>query len=159
VGRDLVIPRAYVSHGFRSAAQDVATERLGPRGREDARLALDRETRAHRPSRLDRMIEAQLDAQGRIRVAHLRAPDRSPELTDALKARARELKRLGLATEIGRNIFQFEPGWQDGLKAMELHLDIRKALVRARTHDLARGLADPARQLSKALKLPPGLDR
>ncbi len=156
-GRDLVIPRDYVSHGLRSAAQDIATERLGPRGRGDARLALERQTRTHGPTRLDRIIANQLDAEGRIRVAHLQAPDRSPELTDALKARAHELKRLGLATEIGRNIYQFEPGWQDGLKAMELHLDIRKALVRARTQDLARGLADPARQLSKALKL--GLDR
>lgn len=158
-GRDLVIPREYVSHGFRAAAQDIATERLGPRGRDDARLALEREARAHRPSRLDRMIEGQLDERGRIRVAHLEAPDRSPELTDALKARAHELKRLGLATETGRSVFQFEPGWRDGLKAMELHLDIRKALVRSRTQDLARGLADPPRQLSKALKLPPGLDR
>lgn len=151
-GRDLVIPREYVSHGFRSAAQDIATERLGPRGRDDARLALEREARAHHPSRLDRMIEGQLDAQGRVRLAHLQAPDRSPEVTDALKARAQELKRLGLASEIGRNIFQFEPEWQGRLKAMELHLDIRKALVRSRTQE-------PARQLSKALKLPPGLDR
>lgn len=151
-GRDLVIPREYVSHGFRSAAQDIATERLGPRGRDDARLALEREARAHRPSRLDRMIEGQLDDQGRIRLAQLQAPDRSPEVTNALKARAQELKRLGLATEVGRNIFQFEPEWQGRLKAMELHLDIRKALVRSRTQD-------PARQLSKALKLPPGLDR
>lgn len=151
-GRDLVIPREYVSHGFRSAAQDIATERLGPRGRDDARRALEREARAHRPSRLDRMIAGQLDEQGRVRLAHLQAPDRSPEVTDALKARAQELKRLGLATEIGRNIFQFEPEWQGRLKAMELHLDIRKALVRSRSQE-------PARQLSKALKLPPGLDR
>jgi hypothetical protein len=158
-GRDLVIPREYVSHGFRSAAQDIATERLGPRGRDDARLALEREARAHRPSRLDRMIEGQLDAQGRVRLAHLQAPDRSPEVTDALKARAQELKRLGLATEIGRNIFQFEPEWQGRLKAMELHLDIRKGLVRARAQDLSRSLSDPARQMSKALKLRPGLDR
>jgi len=157
-GRDLVIPREYVSHGFRSAAQDIATERLGPRGRDDARLALEREARAHRPSRLDRMIEGQLDEQGRVRLAHLQAPDRSPDVTDALKARAQELKRLGLATEVGRNIFQFEPDWRDRLKAMELHLDIRKALVRSRTQDLTRGLADPARQMSKALKLP-GLAR
>ena len=98
------------------------------------------------------MIEGQLDGQGRIRLAQLQAPDRSPEVTNALKARAQELKRLGLATEVGRNIFQFEPEWQGRLKAMELHLDIRKALVRSRTQD-------PARQLSKALKLPPGLDR
>jgi hypothetical protein len=80
-------------------------------------------------------------------------------MTDALKARAQELKRLGLATEIGRNIFQFEPEWQGRLKAMELHLDIRKGLVRSRTQDLSRGLSDPARQMSKALKLPPSLDR
>lgn len=158
-GRGLVIPREYVSHGFRSAAQDIATEHLGPRGRHDARLALEREARAHRPSRLDRMIEGQLDAQGRVRLAHLQALDRSPEVTDALKARAQELKRLGLASEIGRNIFQFEPEWQGRLKAMELHLDIRKGLVRARTQDLSRSLSDPARQMSKALKLPPGLDR
>jgi hypothetical protein len=152
-GRDLVIPREYVSHGFRSAAQDIATERLGPRGRDDARLALEREARAHRPSRLDRMIEGQLDEQGLVRLAHLQAPDRSPEVTDALKARAQELKRLGLATEVGRNIFQFEPEWRDRLKAMELHLDIRKALVRSRTLDLARGVTDPARQMSKALNV------
>jgi hypothetical protein len=42
---------------------------------------------------------------------------------------------------------------------MELHLDIRKGLVRARTQDLSRSLSDPARQMSKALKLTPGLDR
>lgn len=152
-GRDLVIPRDYVSHGFRSAAQDVATERLGPRGRDDTRLALERLARMHGPTRLDRIIEGQLDEKGRIRVAHLRAPDRSPELTDALKARAYELKRLGLANEVSRNIFQLDPGWRDALKAMELHLDIRKALVRARTQDLSRDLADPARKMSKNLRL------
>jgi hypothetical protein len=158
-GRDLVIPRDYVSHGFRGAAQDVATERLGPRGRADARLALERETRIHGPTRLDRLIANQLDDQGRVRIAHLSAADRSPMLSDALKARARELKRLGLAAEVSRNVLRFEPGWREALKAMELHLDIRKALVRARSADLARSPPDPARHLSKALKLPPGLDR
>jgi hypothetical protein len=42
---------------------------------------------------------------------------------------------------------------------MKLHLNIRKSLVRSPAQDLARGLADPARQMSKALKLPLGLDR
>jgi hypothetical protein len=32
------------------------------------------------------MIEEQLDDQGRVRLAHLQAPDQSPELTNALKA-------------------------------------------------------------------------
>jgi type IV secretory pathway VirD2 relaxase len=152
-GRDLFLPREFVSHGFRSIARDVATERLGARGRGDERLALERETRAHRPTRLDRMIAAQLDMNDRVRAAELEAPNRAVEVTDALKARAHELRRLGLATEVRRNVFELSPGWQDALKAMELHLDIRKSLIRSRRQDLAR---TAERQLSKALRLPLG---
>jgi hypothetical protein len=153
-GRDLVIPREFVSHGFRSAARDAATERLGERGRDDARRALERESLVHGPSRLDGMIAGQLDEARRIRLARLQATDRSPEMENALKARAQELKRLGLAVEVGRNIFQFEPGWRDALKAMELHLDIRKSLMRARTQDLARQF-EQTQKLSRALRLGP----
>jgi hypothetical protein len=153
-GRDLVIPRQFVSHGFRSAARDAATERLGPRGRDDARRALERDALVHGPSRLDGMIAGQLDEERRVRLARLQAPDRSPEMENALKARAQELKRMGLAVEVERNIFQFEPGWRDALKAMELHLDIRKSLMRARTQDLQQKL-DQSLKLSRALRLGP----
>ncbi|MEJ0022854.1 MAG: hypothetical protein WDN76_05015 [Alphaproteobacteria bacterium] len=153
-----MIPRDYVSHGFRSAARDAATERLGERTRQDGREALDRETRAHRVTSLDRMIENQLDANGRISIAHLHAPNRSPEVTDALKARAHELKRLGLANEIRRNVLSFAPDWENSLTAMEQHLDIRKSLMRVRAQDLARGV-DAARSISKGPRTPPGLDR
>lgn len=153
-GRDLVIPREFVSHGFRSAARDAATERLGPRGRGDARRALERDALVHGPSRLDCMIAGQLDDERRVRLARLRAPDRSPEMDNALKARAQELKRMGLAVEVERNIFQFEPGWRDALKAIELHLDIRKSLMRARTQDLQRKL-DQTLKLSRSLRLGP----
>ncbi|HVK81064.1 MAG TPA: type VI secretion protein, partial [Verrucomicrobiae bacterium] len=40
-GNDLVIPRDYVSHGFRERAEGLATEILGPR---------------HEPDRLDRAV-------------------------------------------------------------------------------------------------------
>jgi len=153
-GRDLVIPREFVSHGFRSAARDAATETLGLRGRDDARRALEREALTHGPSRLDGMIAGQLDEDRRVRLARLQASDRSPEMENALKARAQELKRMGLAVEIERNIFQFEPGWRDALKAMELHLDIRKSLMRARTQDLAQKL-DQTLKLSRSLRLGP----
>jgi len=153
-GRDLVIPREFVSHGFRSAARDAATERLGPRGRDDARRALERDALVHGPSRLDGMIAGQLDEERRVRLARLQAPDRSPEIENALKARAQELRRMGLAVEVERNIFQFEPGWRDALKAMELHLDIRKSLMRARTQDLQRKL-DQTLKLSRGLRLGP----
>jgi type IV secretory pathway VirD2 relaxase len=146
-GRDLFIPREYVQHGFRNAARDVATERLGRRGRDDERHALRRLALAHRVTRLDRMIEQQLGPDRRVRIAKLRAPYRAPDVTEALKRRAHELRRLGLAHEIERNVLQFEPGWLDGLKAMEMHLDIRKAMMRDRMgdRDRSRGF-DPGRQ-------------
>lgn len=148
-GRDLIIPRDFVQHGFRDAARDAATERLGARSRDDARRALQREAIHHGPTRLDRLIEAQLDSRRQIRVAELAAPNRSADMTDALKTRARELKNLGLAIEVRRNVLQFEPGWRDALKAMELHLDIRKSLMQARTLEVSRASASPARSLGK----------
>lgn len=48
----------------------------------------------------------------------------------------------------------FEAGWRDGLKAMELHLDIRKSLIRARTQDLQKKL-DQTLKLSRSLRLGP----
>lgn len=155
-GRDLIIPREFVSHGFRSAARDAATERLGERGRDDLRRSLEREARTHGPSRLDHWIAGQLGEDNRVRLARLRAPDRSPEVENALKTRAQELKRLGLAHEVERNIFEFEPGWRDALKAMELHLDIRKSLMRARMQEMQRSL-ERTRDVARSLKL--GLDR
>jgi hypothetical protein len=144
-GRDLVIPKEFVQHGFRNAAREAATGRLGPRTGDDERQALQREAVTHGPTRLDTLIAGQLDQNRQVRIAELRAPNGSPDMTDALKARARELKNLGLAHEVRRNVLSFEPGWRDALKAMELHLDIRKSLMQARAKDIARTLASPAR--------------
>lgn len=135
-GRDLIIPREFIQHGFRSAARDVATERLGTR--EDNRLALHREVRAHRPTRLDQWIADQLDKDGKVRIADLRSPSGDAAATDSMKARAHELRRLGLATEVRRNVLQFAPNWRDGLKGLELHLDIRKSLMQSRAIEAAR---------------------
>jgi len=156
-GRDLMIPREFVQYGFRNAARDAATARLGARTRDDERQALQREALAHRPTRLDAIIASQLDNERRVRIAELRAPNKSPDMEDALKGRAHELKRLGLAVEERRNALRFEPGWRDALKAMEMHLDIRKSLMQARAQDAVQRLSDPARQPAKGLRLPFGL--
>jgi hypothetical protein len=153
-GRDLIIPREFVQHGFRNAARDAATQSLGSRTRDDARRALQREAIAHGPTRLDGLIEAQLDKKREIRVAELAAPNGSPDMTDALKTRARELKNLGLAREVRRNVLQFEPGWRDALKAMELHLDIRKSLMQARVQEAARAMNAPSRRAEKDSRFP-----
>lgn len=137
-GQDLVLPKDFIRHGMREIARDVATEQLGRRSPADERLALEAEIIRHAPTRLDRLIAAQLAEDGRARVARLTAPNGDPALTRAVKARAKELTRLGLATEIkrrgfGDKVLAFEPDWQDRLKAMELHINIRKRLMAERS--------------------------
>ena len=83
------------------------------------------------------MIDGQRDPAGRIRVANLEAPNKDPALTQALKARTRELERMGLARSIGRNVFELAPDWRERLSAMERHLDIRKQVM-ARRLEVAR---------------------
>ena len=60
-GRDLVIPRAYLAHGMRNRAAEVATELLGERTVEQAREARLKEVEAERFTSLDRMIERHLE--------------------------------------------------------------------------------------------------
>lgn len=127
-GQDLVIPKDVIRHGFRNIARDVATEWLGARTRDQAREALEREVMRHAPTRLDRMIADQLPEGASIRVSRLAAPDGDRAVTRALRARARELAGMRLAAETKRGVLTFEPDWQDRVKAMELHLDVRKRL-------------------------------
>lgn len=150
-GKDLILPKDFVRHAFRDIARDVATEWLGPRSPADERLALQNEVIRHAPTRLDRLIAGQLPESGQVRVAKLEAPNGDPALTQALKARAKELARLGLATEVKRNVLAFQPDWQDRLTAMELHLDVRKRLMLERTLQRQAELDPLAKQLSRGL--------
>jgi hypothetical protein len=127
-----MLPREFVKHGLREIARDAATERLGPRTRGDENAALLREARAHRPTRLDALLARHV-REGKLAIATIEAPNRDPAVTQALKLRARELQRLGLASEPRRNVLQMNSDWRERLKAMELHLDIRKGLMRERT--------------------------
>lgn len=131
-GQDLVIPKDFIKYGFSGIARDVATESLGRRSPADERRALDREVLRHGPTRLDRMIAQQLPEDRTVRVASLEAPNGDPSTTRALKERVRELERMGLASEVRRNVLAFRLDWRDRLQAMEMHLDIRKRVVHER---------------------------
>jgi type IV secretory pathway VirD2 relaxase len=136
-GQDLIIPKDFIKYGMSGIARDVATEWLGRRSPADERRALDREVIRHAPTRLDRMIANQLPEDRTVRIAALEAPNGDLATTRALKDRARELQRMGLADEVKRNVLRFQAGWQDRLRAMELHLDIRKNLMAERTQSRA----------------------
>jgi len=149
-GQELVLPKDFIKHGFRSLARDVATEWLGRRTPAQERSALDRETRRHGPTRLDAMIEAQAH-DGRIRAADFAAPNGDAALQQALKARLLELERLGLAEQKTRGLFELSAGWRDSLKAMELHLDIRKRVVKDRVERALAQQQQTVRQIRKGL--------
>ncbi len=156
-GQDLILPKDFVRHAFRDIARDVATEWLGPRSPADERLTLEAEIIRHAPTRLDRMIADQLPEDGRVRVAKLEAPNGDPALTQAVKARAKELARLGLATEeknwgLGAKVLAFQPDWQDRLKAMELHLNVRKRLMVERTAQRQAELERAMRRLARGVE-------
>ncbi len=150
-GQDIFIRKDFIKYGFSGIARDVATEALGQRSSADERRALDREVIRHGPTRLDKMLAQQLPEDRTIRLASLEAPNGDPSMTRALKERARELQRMGLASEVRRNVLRFEPGWRDSLNAMELHLDVRKALMQTRAQEAARAMAAPVRGGIKGL--------
>jgi hypothetical protein len=126
-GARLSLPDTFIKHSFREIARDVATERLGPRTPDDERQALDREVRAPRLTRFDKLIGDRLDPAGKVRMATLGKGVPDPGLTALLKARVTELSRLGLTQEIKRGVFAFAPDWQARLRALELHADIRRS--------------------------------
>ncbi|GIK48517.1 MAG: hypothetical protein BroJett013_12140 [Alphaproteobacteria bacterium] len=145
-GVELIIPREYVSHGLREAARDVATDRIGARGREDERLRLEREAHAQSYNRLDQAIETELGKNSEILVQRL-GKGRDPAFADALKARARELARIGLAKETRRNVIRFEVDWTERLKAMRA-IDVRRELARAKLYEKSMGrVAGEVREL------------
>jgi len=128
-GPELVIPRDYVGRGLRHAARDVATEMLGNRGPDDERLALERETRAARHTRLDQLLEAEIKANGLVRIQAV-GRKVEPVLRAAMRNRVRELAHMGLAREEKRDRFRFQPGWSDRLHQIGRGLDIRRRLGR-----------------------------
>ncbi|UPT63038.1 MAG: DUF3363 domain-containing protein [Hyphomonadaceae bacterium JAD_PAG50586_4] len=132
-GTELLLPREYVSHGLREAARDVATGILGERSIADERLKLEREAQAHSLNRLDRALEQELNAAREVRLQDL-GREQSPEFANALRARARELERMGLAQEVRRNVLKLERDWLERLEAAR-PLDIRRELTRARLYE------------------------
>jgi type IV secretory pathway VirD2 relaxase len=136
-GVELVLPREYVAHGLREAARDVATERLGERSIADERLRLEREVEGRGFNRLDRAIEQELSERGEVLVQSL-GRGRDAAFANAMKARAQELARIGLAKEVRRNVLRFERDWKERLEASTA-LDVRRELARGRLYEPRMG--------------------
>ncbi|PKP79811.1 MAG: conjugal transfer protein TraI [Alphaproteobacteria bacterium HGW-Alphaproteobacteria-18] len=133
-GRDLVIAPDYIRQGLATRAQDIVTERLGPRRDLEIAQARQREVTQERFTGLDRGILADTSETG-IRIT--RGRDSRERFNAALRrARLRHLEGLGLAVPAGRDHWTLKPGWDASLKALGHRGDILKALA-AKNRDQA----------------------
>ncbi|HCK84474.1 MAG TPA: hypothetical protein DHW63_08140, partial [Hyphomonadaceae bacterium] len=112
-GRDLVIPRDYVSHGFREHAEELATELLGPRLEHglshELEQKLERAAELERLTNLDRTLR-QLEREGELAIRDLPEDGRNP-----LVLRLNRLEDWGLAQRVEPGIWSLDPELEDKL--------------------------------------------
>jgi type IV secretory pathway VirD2 relaxase len=126
-GRDLVIAPDYIRQGLATRAQDIVTERLGPRRDLEIAQTRQREVAQERFTGLDRSILAQASETG-VFIAEGREPrERFEEAL--LRARLRYLEILELAESAGKNAWTLKPDWETTLKSLGQRGDILKALA------------------------------
>ena len=130
-GKDLVISRDYISHGFRQRAAERVTLELGPRSEQDIRAGLEKEVGADRWTSLDRSLRDMADEGGGIIDLRPGGPGEDPELRRLLLGRAAKLERLGLAEPIGSARWTLKPGIEPDLRDLGIRGDIIKTMHRA----------------------------
>lgn len=124
-GRDLFIPRDYISHGFRGRAQEVAQELLGDQSRDAFEQRLHWEATADRWTALDKELASLAGPNGAL--------PRSGELARAdaygalMRKRLAHLVRLRLA-ERTLSGARLAPDFEAKLRAMDFERDVLKRL-------------------------------
>ena len=149
-GKDLVIPREYISRGMRERAQEVASLELGPMSELENRAKLARTIDAQHKTDLDKMIDRARDGE----MLDLRKPVPPRQLwrKQLIARRIKTLQRMGLAEYEGRGQWRIKPDFTQTLTKMGEQNDIIKTLHRAfgeRSASLrlgANAIFDPAEQ-------------
>ena len=136
-GRDLVISRDYISHGFRQRAAERVSLELGPRSDRQIQAGLEREVEAERWTGLDRALRTLADEGAGVVdlrpgfVGEHGAADEDPELRRLMLGRAAKLERLGLAEPVGPAQWTLKPGLEPTLRELGIRGDIIKTMHRA----------------------------
>ncbi|OQW60410.1 MAG: hypothetical protein A4S17_00505 [Proteobacteria bacterium HN_bin10] len=124
-GRDLVIPRAYISYGFRGRAQEVAQERLGDQSRDLAEKRLHRDAQSDRWTALDRELRTLANADGVI--PHGGELARADSYGAVMRKRIAHLERLRLAERTLAGV-RLAGDFDMKLRQMDLDRDVLKRL-------------------------------
>jgi type IV secretory pathway VirD2 relaxase len=126
-GQDLVIPRAYLAHGMRGRACEVATELLGERSVEQAREARQKEVEAERFTSLDRMIERHMD-KGRVDLSPAKPIGFGADDRQLALARLQVLEGMGLAQKDNGTWWSLDEQFGKSLRELGSRSDIIKQL-------------------------------
>jgi type IV secretory pathway VirD2 relaxase len=133
-GVPLRFDRAYIAHGLRARAQELATQELGPRSAIDIQRARSKEVHQERFTSLDRDLERRaVDGIVTVRAGR---PDVSGATT--LTARMQYLVELRLAERLSAISWRLTPDWAAQLRELGTRGDILQQM-----HAALRG--DPAR--------------
>jgi len=125
-GSDLVMPRAYISHGIRERAEDLVTLELGPETRLEQERKLQSEVAAERVTRIDHFIARQVSPEHEFRLK-----DSPSQYRTLHAARLRTLERLGLAEKRGAGRWQMRENFREVLRGLSGRHDIIKTMNRA----------------------------
>ncbi len=128
-GRQLRMDRAYIARGLRWSAQELATERLGPRLENEIRRTREREVTQERFTSLDREIE-HAATERRVDAESLVERRYGPEPA-LLVHRLKQLESLGLAEKVAPTGWMLAEDWPRRLRELGERGDILKQIHRA----------------------------
>lgn len=128
-GRDLVIARDYLLHGIREAAEDIVTQRLGPRRDLEIQRARQSEVAQDRMTAIDHALERAAET-GNVHIGP--AVDDRARFERHLKlSRLRHLESLALAQQTGPETWRLNANWTETLKALGRRGDIIRTMAQA----------------------------
>ena len=143
-GKDVRVPRVYISRDMRWRAQEIATRELGLRSEHDIARQRSAEVTQERVTSLDRRLAELAGTGTEVRARDL-AKLRGRELGLVL-ARLRVLKDLALVRPGFTGAWTLTEGWMDRLRALSERGDIIKRLHNVAGGDVSRyrlgGLSD-----------------
>ena len=140
-GKDLVIPREYISYGMRDRAEHLATLELGPVTQVDVAKKLAVMTRQDRFTTIDKdlLYEA---TENVVNLSEIKRD--GSDWSQRFKIwRVKYLARMGLAEKLGRGKWKLDEGLERTLRRMGDRGDILKARHKAMTMN---GVERPSRR-------------
>lgn len=137
-GKELRFDKEYVKEGFRSHAEEIATRHLGYRTEKELNQDIVRQVTQARVTGLDRQVEklAGVHVKGTPFIVSLDNPmhrnqaQRNAVRAYALERRLQHLVSMGMATEVGKGVFEVKPDFMETLRTVQVVGDKQKMLTR-----------------------------